>query len=87
MRTGSDLLSRIYFGDLVTEIHYFSPLNDILAHNSENLLNVRLGTKCKLKQTEKKKKSKLKQTAKFPFTCLLWICSLAKYKRSEQTSL
>ena len=54
MRTGSDLLGRIYFGDLVTEIHYFSPLNDILAHNSEKLLNVRLGTKCKLKQTEKK---------------------------------
>ena len=30
-----DLLSCEYFGDLVTEIHYFSPLNDILAHNSE----------------------------------------------------
>ena len=29
-----DLLSRVYFGDRVTEIHYFSPLNDILAHNS-----------------------------------------------------
>ena len=30
-----DLLSRVYFGDLVTEIHYFSLLNGILAHNSE----------------------------------------------------
>ena len=29
------LMSRVYFGDWVTEIHYFSPLNDILAHNSE----------------------------------------------------
>ena len=36
-----NILSRVYFRDLVTEIHYFSPLNDILAHNSEHpLLNL-----------------------------------------------
>ena len=29
-------LSRLYFGDLVTKIHYFSPLNGILEHNSEH---------------------------------------------------
>ena len=29
------LMSRVYFGDWVTEIHYFSLLNEILAHNSE----------------------------------------------------
>ena len=33
-----DLLSWVYFGDWVTEIHCFGLLNDILAHNSEHLV-------------------------------------------------
>ena len=33
------LMSRAYFGDWVIEIHCYSPLNDILAHNSEHILS------------------------------------------------